>query len=207
MHLPEDLPQWVLADNTRIKQILLNLLSNAIKFSSQGTVSLQVESRGVAGPGRDAAHRVAAGCMSATRASAWTPRPRARLFQRFAQGDNSTSRRFGGTGLGLEISRNLARLMDGDITVQSQAAWAACSRCRCRCIRLQRARVRAAGRPAARMQRASGSPGLDMLVAEDHPVNRKYMEGLLKRLGHQVRFAEDGARRSTRSGGSCRIWC
>ena len=192
MHLPEDLPQWVLADNTRIKQILLNLLSNAIKFSSQGTVGLQIESVALPPPPGETQPTVSLRLHVCDQGIGMDAATQARLFQRFAQGDNSTSRRFGGTGLGLEISRNLARLMDGDITLHSERDKGSVFTLSLQLPGCSAPATPPQGAPAARMQREAGSNGLDVLVAEDHPVNRKYMEGLLRRLGHQVRFAEDG---------------
>lgn len=193
MTLPEDLPTWVVADSTRIKQILLNLLSNAIKFSEQGTVALKVETRFLPVPDSRAAAPFELLLHVSDQGIGMDAATVARLFQRFAQGDNSTSRRFGGTGLGLEISRSLARLMDGDITVRSARSEGSVFTLTLRLQPCNAPEVAPEAPRAALVQRAAGSQGLDILVAEDHPVNRKYMEGLLKRLGHQVRFAEDGA--------------
>jgi signal transduction histidine kinase/HPt (histidine-containing phosphotransfer) domain-containing protein/ActR/RegA family two-component response regulator len=193
MALPEDLPHWVMADSTRIKQIVLNLVSNAIKFSHQGTVALKVETRLLPVPHGQAMAPLQLLLRVSDQGIGMDAATLARLFQRFAQGDNSTSRRFGGSGLGLEISRSLARLMGGDITVSStQNAGSVFT------LALQ---LQTCGAPEpaseiaspALLKRAVGSEGLDILVAEDHPVNRKYMEGLLRRLGHRVRFAENGA--------------
>src|SRR5205814_7451469 len=89
-----------------------NLLSNAVKFTAVGHVRLKVEA-GVGGAAGSIVFSVidtGIGMDTATQA---------RVFQRFVQADETTSRRHGGTGLGLEISRSLAKLMDGDITVHS----------------------------------------------------------------------------------------
>ncbi len=104
-----DTPQWVLGDAGRLRQILLNLVSNAIKFTAAGEVRITVSSQGplVSIAVIDTGH----GMDSETCA---------RLFQGFTQADSSIARRFGGTGLGLAISRELARLMGGDITLESQ---------------------------------------------------------------------------------------
>lgn len=180
-----DLPAWIEADVTRVKQIILNLVTNAIKFSESGIVHLQATAQKAA----DGTTLIVAvkdqgiGMDEATLA---------RLFQRFSQGDGSTSRRFGGSGLGLEISRNLARLMGGDITVHSALGQGST-------FTLQLPLTIIDTPPTAeRMQQAmeyrpNHVQGLDILVAEDQPVNRKYMEGLLRRMGHRVRFAENGA--------------
>ena len=102
------------ADLTKVRQALFNLLSNACKFTESGTVALAVER--AAGPGGDwltfAVTDTGIGM---------TPEQMARLFESFGQADASVSRRFGGTGLGLALSRRLARMMGGDITVASAA--------------------------------------------------------------------------------------
>ena len=193
MTLPEDLPPWVTADGTRIKQIVLNLVSNAIKFSHQGTVQLKVETCFLQAPYGQTTAPLQLRLHVSDQGIGMDAAAVTGLFQRFAQGDSSTARRFGGTGLGLEISRSLARLMGGDITVRSALGEGSVFTLT---LQLQPCSAPEQMPEAARpepLQRPADSQGLDILVAEDHPVNRKYMEGLLKRLGHRVRFAEDGA--------------
>ncbi|MFL5088441.1 MAG: sensor histidine kinase [Xanthobacteraceae bacterium] len=103
----------LVADPMRLKQILLNLLSNACKFTSEGEVALRV--RQVA-DGRDwielAVAHIGIGL---------TPEHQAKLFQEFTQADSLAARRYGGTGLGLALSRKLSRMMGGDVTVTSEA--------------------------------------------------------------------------------------
>ena len=100
------------ADLTKVRQALFNLLSNACKFTEAGTVTLAVDR--AAGAGGDwltfAVTDTGIGM---------TPEQMARLFESFGQADASVPRRFGGTGLGLALSRRLARMMGGDITVAS----------------------------------------------------------------------------------------
>ena len=117
LHIDTDpaVPERVMADATRLKQILFNLLSNAIKFSDRGAVLLDVRCR----PGAEGAAEIEFEVVDT--GIGMDDNTLAKLFNRFAQGDDSRSRRHGGTGLGLEISRNLARLMHGDITVTSRA--------------------------------------------------------------------------------------
>jgi signal transduction histidine kinase/DNA-binding response OmpR family regulator len=178
--LAADVPHWVRGDVTRLKQILFNLLSNAVKFSNQGTVSLAV-SRAPAGTLVFEVADTGIGMDGATVA---------RLFERFVQADSTASRRHGGTGLGLEISRSLARLMGGDIAVQS--APGAGSRFTVT-LPLDPAEPPAAAAPGATSLPADAEdPVLQVLVAEDHPVNQAYMEAVLEKLGHRSVFAGNG---------------
>jgi signal transduction histidine kinase len=100
------------ADPMRVKQILLNLLSNACKFTKEGEVALRV--RKVA-DGRDWVELAVADTGIGL-----TAEQQAKLFQEFTQADSLTARRYGGTGLGLALSRKLARMMGGDVTVTSE---------------------------------------------------------------------------------------
>jgi signal transduction histidine kinase/DNA-binding response OmpR family regulator/CHASE3 domain sensor protein len=104
-----DVPQCIQTDGQRLGQILKNLLSNALKFTAAGEVSLQVHhepGRGIAFAVRDSGIGIAESQQEL-------------IFEAFRQADGSTHRKYGGTGLGLSISRDLARLLGGDITVQS----------------------------------------------------------------------------------------
>ncbi len=185
LHIDADpaVPERIMADATRLKQILFNLLSNAIKFSDHGAVVLDV--RGMAGAdGRPQLEFVATdtgiGMDEATLA---------RLFNRFMQGDNSRSRRYGGTGLGLEISRNLARLMGGDITVRSKPGEGSRFTLHLPAQPLDDAQ---AGPLAAPRDGAALAHRLHVLVAEDHPVNRQYIAALLEDMGHEAFFTANG---------------
>jgi GAF domain-containing protein len=100
------------ADSMRLKQILLNLLSNACKFTKEGEVALRV--RKVADGGDWVELAVADTGIGLT------AEQQAKLFQEFTQADSLTARRYGGTGLGLALSRKLARMMGGDVTVTSE---------------------------------------------------------------------------------------
>jgi len=100
-------------DPMRLRQILLNLVSNACKFTKQGEVKLQA--RKIA-DGRDWIEFAVADT-----GIGMTGEQQAKLFEEFAQAESSTAQRYGGTGLGLAITRKLARMMGGDVTVQSEA--------------------------------------------------------------------------------------
>ncbi|HEY9068224.1 MAG TPA: ATP-binding protein [Burkholderiaceae bacterium] len=175
-----DVPRWVHADPTRVKQILFNLLNNAVKFSDAGSVSLRATS-GHAGRLIFTVTDTGIGMDAATLE---------RLFQRFVRADESPSRRQGGAGLGLEISRDLARLMGGDITVRSEPGRGSTFT-----VALPLAPVAppisAQADPAASTAARAAGP-LQVLVVEDHPVNRAYLEAVLDKLGHRAMFREDG---------------
>jgi signal transduction histidine kinase len=100
------------ADSMRLKQILLNLLSNACKFTKEGEVALRVRKVTDGGDWVELA--------VADTGIGLTAEQQAKLFQEFTQADSLTARRYGGTGLGLALSRKLARMMGGDVTVASE---------------------------------------------------------------------------------------
>ncbi|NJN65515.1 MAG: PAS domain-containing protein [Chloroflexaceae bacterium] len=128
-------PMTMNADMTRVRQILLNLLSNAAKFTDHGIITLRVmgETYGEGDQVRDPEDRGEAETASGgeMKPGEWmvfrvndngigiTPEQVAHLFEPFAQGDNTTTRKYGGTGLGLAISRQFCRMMGGDVTVES----------------------------------------------------------------------------------------
>lgn len=113
-----DCPQVVESDRQRIEQILKNLLSNALKFTDTGGVTV---SAAAAPDGRVAFSVTDSGIGIA-------PEQQTRIFEAFQQADGSISRRYGGTGLGLSISQELARLLGGDITVESEPGNGSCFR-------------------------------------------------------------------------------
>ena len=174
-------PERMLADATRVKQIVVNLLSNAIKFSDRGAVMLDVRSRPEV-QGRAELEFIVTDTGVGMDAAAL-----GQLFSRFTQGDSSRSRRHAGTGLGLEISRNLARLMGGDISARSKPGEGSCFT-----FRMPLQALREPVSPAMNAVALPASRPLQVLVAEDHPVNRQYMAALLENLGHQAHFSANG---------------
>lgn len=185
LHLDAEpaVPERVLVDPVRLKQILFNLLSNAIKFSDRGAVVLDVRLRPGANGQQDLEFAVVdtgPGMDEATLNN---------LFTRFAQGDRSRSRRHPGSGLGLEISRNLARLMQGDLTATSRLGEGSCFTFR---MPLQLVPSTPATGEPERAAAAGQGRSLRVLVAEDHPVNRQYIAALLENMGHRPQFAPDG---------------
>jgi len=194
--LPPALPECVRADPTRVRQIVYNLLSNAIKFTDKGTVTLETQCQA------DAADKTHWTITVTDTGIGMDVKTRSQLFKRFHQVDGTATRRFGGTGLGLEISRSLARMMGGDITVHSTPGLGStftltldlpvCDRGVTSFRPTSHADYATALPPAIDAMPPAPAPGLSVLVAEDHPVNRKFIGTLLDRLGHRVSFAENG---------------
>jgi signal transduction histidine kinase/HPt (histidine-containing phosphotransfer) domain-containing protein len=177
-HIGIDLPAWVRGDRLRVEQILINLLSNAVKFTQRGEVSVAVSrSR----ESSDIVFRIAdTGIgMSADQVS--------RLFSAFEQADTSTTRKYGGTGLGLVISRSLANQMGGDISVESFIGVGSTFT-----VTLPLGEVSAQMRAPVAAMRMQRLKGLRVLAAEDIELNRFVLEDLLTNEGATVDFAEDG---------------
>ncbi|MFY8084324.1 MAG: ATP-binding protein [Rubrivivax sp.] len=119
VRLPDDIGA-ITADPTRLRQVLFNLVSNAAKFTSEGQIALDVK-RQVGPDGVERVHfDVSDTGIGMTEAQI------AKLFQPFVQADSATTRKYGGTGLGLVISRRLCRLMGGDVTVTSTPGQGSC---------------------------------------------------------------------------------
>jgi signal transduction histidine kinase/HPt (histidine-containing phosphotransfer) domain-containing protein len=174
---PGPRPQ-VMGDAQRIQQVLVNLLSNAVKFTEKGQVRLRVSSV-------DARH-----VFEVTDTGiGLTPEQIARLFQPFEQADSSSTRRHGGTGLGLVISRHLAREMGGDITVRSTPGQGSSFTFT---VTLPEAPTRDT-EPGALIGGTGRLDGLRVLAAEDMEVNRFLLARILEQEDARVQFAEDGA--------------
>ena len=173
-----DLPAAVLSDPTRIAQILLNLLSNAIKFTAHGEVRLALL--------RDDGQLV---FRVTDTGIGMTPEQVEQLFVPFQQADSSTTRKYGGTGLGLTISRQLARLMGGDIHASSEAGRGSTFELRLPCIETLRAVEEKATFAAVRTARLKG---LRILAAEDNEVNQFVLEDMLTREGAELEIVGNG---------------
>lgn len=172
-----DIPEQVIGDPTRLKQVLMNLLNNAVKFTDSGSISLQAQrsNQGIrfqvidSGMGLDADE---------------IPK----LFNPFIQADSSTTRKFGGTGLGLSISKKLVELMGGEIGAKNNPYGGS---------------IFWFELPLRDVATTSSTPtetGLDrpirahhILVVEDNPVNSMIAKTMLEKSGHTVRTAVNGA--------------
>jgi signal transduction histidine kinase/CheY-like chemotaxis protein len=170
---------WLEGDSVRIRQVVTNLLSNAVKFTDRGGVELEVDLIPDMGFETVIIRVRDTGCGFSDEAAE-------RLFDRFEQADGSITRQFGGAGLGLAISRSLARQMGGDISCRSTPGLGSEFEFRFRALR---AHPQA---PAAEAQAAVEQDALRILVAEDNPNNRRILGLVLDLIGAQVTYAENG---------------
>lgn len=176
IHYDPALPTGLRGDELRVRQVLTNLLDNAIKFTQQGTVLLRV--------GFDADQLCIA--VSDTGIGIAPERLEA-IFDPFTQADASMTRRFGGTGLGTTISKQLVELMGGKIWAESELGKGTTFQ-----VRLPLVLARFA-QQAPRVRSAAVLPPLRVLAADDVPQNLELLQLLLARRGHTLTAVADGA--------------
>ncbi|HET8870344.1 MAG TPA: ATP-binding protein, partial [Aquabacterium sp.] len=169
-------PDWLSLDAMRLEQILVNLLSNAVKFTDRGEVILSVRSAG---------DRLLIDVLDT--GVGMSEEQMARVFKPFEQADKSTTRQYGGTGLGLTISANLARLLGGTLSVSSRREGGSQFTLN---IPLLPAAPVAAAQPAEVHDKTLS--GLRILVVDDVEVNRLIIEDMLAYHGAEVVLASDG---------------
>jgi signal transduction histidine kinase len=171
----------VSGDPTRLRQVTANLLGNALKFTPSGRVTLTA--RSLPRPPGDVRPWIAVAVQDT--GIGMTPEQVSQLFQRFSQADGSTTRRFGGSGLGLVICKHLVELMGGSIQVRSAPGEGSCFEFQ---VPLERRAPAAAPDPAP----VAALRPARVLVVEDNDVNRQVVQAMLERLGMTVLLAHDG---------------
>ena len=191
-HVEADVPDALIGDAGRLRQVLLNLIGNAIKFTREGRVSVRVEvADGTAPEGKTVLR-----FMVTDTGIGIPPDGRERIFRAFEQADGTTTRRYGGTGLGLTIVARLVDLMSGAIGVESEPARGSTFSFTARFERQPHPLEHAAARPSDSVHEAAGAAPvvapLRILVAEDSEFNSRHLERLLRWRGHAVRVATDG---------------
>ena len=171
---------WVAADPARLRKIFFHFIGNAVKFTHRGAIEARLSASGAG-----EAMRLRLEVEDTGVGVAEAARPG--LFERFSQADASATRRYGGPGLGLAITRRLAELMGGSVGFESRAGegstfWAEVC-------------APAAAEPAATSQDRTGDwlSGVKVLVVEDNPTNRLVATRMLGQLGAAVSTAENGA--------------
>ena len=180
---PDALGAYV-GDAARIRQILANLLGNAVKFTQAGRIRLTVEARhGAYGSElRFDVHDTGPGFDAETQN---------RLFSRFEQADGSITRKFGGSGLGLSISRSLAEAMGGRLEAEAEPGRGATFTL---IIELPRCEDPLTSHDEAAWPEPASDPlvGMRVLLAEDHPTNRRVVELILEAAGVELTCVENG---------------
>ena len=177
-HIPADVPDRLVGDSRRLRQVVINLVGNAIKFTEEGEVEVGIaveealpDAVGLRLWVRDTGIGIA-------------PEKQARIFDSFSQVDSSTSRRFGGSGLGLAISQQLVELMGGRIWVESEEGKGSTFYCT---VRL------GLGTPETKRTDLISLRGLKVLVVDDHATNRRILEEILKSWAMEAELVESGS--------------
>ncbi|HMD48828.1 MAG TPA: response regulator, partial [Bryobacteraceae bacterium] len=163
------IPHLIHTDPLRLRQIFVNLVGNAVKFTESGSIAMKIADQGAGG------QNIVLGVEVADSGIGMTPEQLARLFVPFTQGDGSITRKFGGTGLGLTISRRFARLLGGDITVTSQSGIGSTFT------------LRIDGGPSAGVELLQGLTETALLAREDRRMQDR------KNLSGRILLVEDGA--------------
>ena len=183
-------PQCVVGDSGRLRQVLLNLIGNAVKFTEAGTISVRAEL---------ATQTASEACVHVSVADTGIGIPadkQTTIFDAFRQADSSTTRKYGGTGLGLTISARLVELMGGRIWVESEPDRGSTFHFTVRAGMPQQAS--AAGQPSLELtprverEAKTAAAPLRILLAEDNPINQKLALRLLEAQGHSVLLAGNG---------------
>lgn len=192
--IADDVPDHFLGDPLRLRQILLNLINNAVKFSNEGEIAVRVVKSAQQDASKTSCLRLSLSVRD--QGIGFDQDTRSKLFKAFAQGDESTTRRFGGTGLGLAISKELVEMMGGHIDVESSVGEGSKFFFD---IELKAAKYeRLLGENEARAKALTNSnqeaaSSYRILIAEDNLTNQKVASAILKRLGYRFEIAANGA--------------
>jgi two-component system, sensor histidine kinase len=189
------IPETIHTDPTRLRQILINLLGNAVKFTHTGGVRLVVRMMDAVG-----SPNPHIGFNVIDTGVGMTATQRTSIFKPFSQADTSMTRRFGGTGLGLTISRRLAQMLGGDIFCESDSGKGSSflvvvetgSLAGIRILDATDEAVRAKGEQPSKVETAKTRLSGRVLLAEDGPDNQRLIAFLLRQRGAQVEVAENG---------------
>jgi signal transduction histidine kinase/ActR/RegA family two-component response regulator len=195
VRIEPEIPDILIGDPGRIRQVVMNLAGNAIKFTSEGEVIIHVEQQ-------SATSEVVVLLISVRDTGIGIPPDKqTKIFEAFDQADSSTTREFGGTGLGLPISSQLIEMMDGKIWLESEPGKGSTFFVTCMLGLSESSQIpetslpalSALSAPTAITEKVASSTGtLKILLAEDTLVNQKVAVGLLEKRGHSVDVAEDG---------------
>lgn len=185
MACTSDVPELVMTDATRLRQICINLISNAIKYTPSGWVRVEVSaSHSPEQPGMHMLH-----VEVKDSGIGFDPAIVEHIFSPFVQADSSSTRSHSGAGLGLAITRSLVHLLGGDIHAHGVVGMGASFYVTLPCRSVEEA---APGQRVSEQQALTHVTSLHVLVAEDHQVNQKIIGLMLSKLGHQAALVSDG---------------
>ena len=187
-----EVPPAVFGDAGRLRQILVNLAGNAVKFTPRGRVAIELAMVPVDPEHAGQPGAIRLRCRVIDSGPGIAPEQMGALFERFTQVDTSDTRKHGGTGLGLYIARQFARMMGGDITVQSVLGLGSSFEVNLS-LRLPAADEMQLQRQAAPAPAERAGPALSILLAEDNEINQMVARSMLEAAGHRVTVAGDGA--------------
>ena len=177
-------PPLLVGDSTRLKQIVVNLANNAVKFTNQGSVNLRLQGE------CNGTHQCFVRLEVSDTGIGIEPNKVSSLFEAFTQNDSSTTRKFGGTGLGLTITQGLVELMGGDIHVSSQPNLGTTFIVNLPFETVSQNEPKQTHPDNTKIFPASST--LQVLLAEDNLVNQKVAQKMLSRLGHETVIVDNG---------------
>lgn len=189
-NISEDVPAKIISDPTRLRQILINIIGNAVKFTQSGGVTINVK----ANITKNDTTKIS---ISVTDTGiGLTEEQKEKLFEPFMQADNSTTRKFGGTGLGLALSTRLAHALDGNIKIEKCVPAKGCTFVVSFTATLPLPEKISAISENRKSESYEPNPGermpLRILVADDSPDNQQLVRILLQRYGYTVETAKNG---------------
>ncbi len=184
-NMSDKVPEFVIGDSLRLKQIIINLVNNAIKFTENGSVALQVSLMSKNNTSAKVMFKVI------DTGAGISEKAKKKLFKEFSQADASISRKHGGSGLGLSISKNLAKMMGGDIGVISKVGegstfWFTVV------FEIGNKKLDDEQHDGAKQIEEEKLRKLKVLLAEDNAINQRVATINLNKMGHKVDVAENG---------------
>lgn len=182
--LSPDVPDILIGDQLRLRQILTNLLSNSFKFTRQGFISVHI------GLADRTEKRAVLHCRVEDTGTGVPREKQDEIFHSFTQADSSTTRNFGGTGLGLAICKELCALMNGSIWLESEEGCGSIFHCTMELAIALEKKLLDYDQPAG-TEPAEAGP-LSILVVEDNATNREVAQMTLEQDGHRITLARDG---------------
>ena len=184
--IADDVPQRIMVDPLRLRQILTNLIGNAVKFTAEGRIVLKISTAGRTTAGMNLRIGVS------DTGTGVSPEQQKVIFDAFSQADNTTTRKFGGTGLGLSISSQLVSMMGGQLSVTSSLGQGSEFHFTAPFEVAETLIIKKSGVEVQQGQADIAPKRLQILVAEDNRVNQIVIQRFVEKAGHDVVIVENG---------------